>query len=225
MALDAHKAIRIRCLSPTGRDNEGGDTRMPTATTSRAAPTRLRGRACRLFERTLGSTRRWCYIGGLVGIAGLLLTWAFWPQSTSSPLEPPRARQYLGYTACLLTGERGVADAAAAPAWAGLQDGSLATKAKVQYLAIAGPQTADNAATFLNTLAQTGCNLIVAAGDLPVATVRQGAGRFPSQAFAAVTSEPISGNVIQITADDRTREAVKTLLTTAVAASGKTQSP
>jgi hypothetical protein len=60
-------------------------------------------------------------------------------------------------------GERGLTDTSAGPVWAGLQDASLATHAKVQYLAITGPQTVDNGVPFLNTLAQTGCNLIFAA--------------------------------------------------------------
>jgi len=46
----------------------------------------------------------------------------------------PRARQYLAFTACLLTGSRGLAGAKGAEAWAGMQAASLATRAKVEYL-------------------------------------------------------------------------------------------
>ena len=52
----------------------------------------------------------------------------------SSGSAPPRARQYLAFNACLLTGSRGLAGPQAAQAWAGMQDASLATRAKVEYL-------------------------------------------------------------------------------------------
>src|SRR5262245_15879290 len=100
-------------------------------------------------------------------IAGLV-TWLVWP--TGAPrVAPPRERQYLDYTACLLADDRGIAGAEAAPVWAGLQDASLATHAKVQYLPVLGAQTTDNALTFLATLAQGQCNIIFAVGNGPVA--------------------------------------------------------
>ena len=86
--------------------------------------------------------QRWWLAGGAAFVLVVALTWALWPASEPDP--PPRAREYLDYTACLLTGDRGIADPQAAPVWAGLQDASLATRAKVQYLAVTGPQTAEN---------------------------------------------------------------------------------
>jgi len=157
----------------------------------------------------------WTVFGAVVvAVAGL--AWVFWP---AAPPEPaPRARQYLEYTACLLTGERGLTDTAAGPVWAGLQDASLATHAKVQYLAITGPQTVDNGVPFLNTLAQTGCNLIFAAGDVAVATVDKGATNFPDRRFYPVGGGSAHANVFPITTTgpDGVRAAVSTTLTDAV---------
>ncbi|GAA2357882.1 hypothetical protein [Dactylosporangium salmoneum] len=99
---------------------------------------------------------------------------------------PPRERAYLAYTACLLTPSNGVADPDAAPAWSALQEVSLSTRAKVQYLAISGPQTLENALTFVNSLAASGCDLIFAAGPLPVQAVAKGAATFPDRRFVTL---------------------------------------
>jgi hypothetical protein len=143
-------------------------------------------------------------------------TWLFWPVGPPPP-DPPRARAYLQYTACLLTGERGVNDPAAAPVWAGLQDASLATHAKVQYLAIVGPQTVDNGLTFLNNLAQTGCDLVFAAGDT---TVDKGAATFPHTRFLPIGPAKPGANVSPIgdQGADKIRSAVSDALTAAVKA-------
>src|SRR5688572_8099415 len=71
---------------------------------------------------------RWWLTSGAGLLVVILLTWALWPATK----ETPRERRYLDYTACLLTGEKGIADPAAAPVWAGMQEASLATHAKVQ---------------------------------------------------------------------------------------------
>ena len=110
--------------------------------------------------------------------------------------EPePRARQYLDFTACLLTDAQGVAGPEAAAAWASMQEASLETRAKVQYLAVAGEQTTANALTFLASLAQSNCSLVFAAGDLPRDAVVAGAGRFPGVKFVIVGSGPTAPNV------------------------------
>lgn len=159
--------------------------------------------------------KRWWIGGAGALVAALLLGWLLWP-SQPDP-EPPRARQYLDFTACLLTGELGVADPSVEPAWSGLQDASLLTRTKAQYLAIAGPQTVDNGLTHLNTLALTGCDLIFAAGDLPVATVDKGASQFPDKHFYPVGGGTAAGNVTPITGDaDHIRDTVHRTLTAAV---------
>jgi len=134
---------------------------------------------------------RWWFGGGAAALLAIL-AWALWPSSTP---PPPRARQYINFTACLLTGERGISDPDAAPVWNGLQQASLATKAKVQYLAVTGQQTVDNAVAFVATLAQTRCNLIFAAGDVPVASVNQAAPTFPNTRFLIVHGTAAHSNV------------------------------
>lgn len=123
---------------------------------------------------------RWPVAGGVCVVA-LLGVWALWPAE-----PPPRARQYLEFTACLLAGARGIAEPAAGPVWGGMQEASRATRAKVQYLAVVGPQTADNAAPFLASLAQGRCDLVFVAGEGPIAAVPTIAGRFPDARFYAV---------------------------------------
>lgn len=79
-------------------------------------------------------------------------------------LPPVRARVYENVDACLLTGKQGVSDPAAAQAWAGMEDASRATSARVSYLAVSGPATEADASTFLGSLLVRGCRVIVAWG-------------------------------------------------------------
>jgi hypothetical protein len=70
-------------------------------------------------------------VGILVAVLVVgLAAWILWPS--------PRPRPYLAFTACLLTDEQGVAGSAAGAVWAGMQDASLATRAKVQYVPAVG---------------------------------------------------------------------------------------
>jgi hypothetical protein len=54
--------------------------------------------------------------------------------------------------------------AAAAPVWAGMQDASLATHAKVQYLQVTGEATVGNALPYLATLVQRRYAVVFGAG-------------------------------------------------------------
>ena len=98
----------------------------------------------------------------------------------------PRARQYLAFTACLLTDARGLNGLPAATAWAGLEDASLATHAKAEYLPVMSGPTAADAAPFLASLAARQCKVVVAAGPAPAAAVAAGARRYPAIRFAVV---------------------------------------
>jgi basic membrane lipoprotein Med (substrate-binding protein (PBP1-ABC) superfamily) len=118
---------------------------------------------------------------------------AWWPHGR--PSVPLRARQYTNFTACLLTDSGGIAAPPAATVWAGMQDASTATRAKVQYLAVVGPQTQANAETFLTSLAQGRCNLILAAGPLATSVVRTGAPTYPGVRFVVVGSGASGSNV------------------------------
>jgi hypothetical protein len=141
-------------------------------------------------------SRRWMWwaAGAVVVVVAGLVTWGLWPAKK----EPPRARVYLDYTACLLTDANGLQSAEAAPVWAGMQKASLATHAKVQYLAVTGEQTADNATPFLNSLAQRHCSQIFATGAAPAAAARKAASTFAGVSFYVVGGSGGSGNLTVI---------------------------
>jgi basic membrane lipoprotein Med (substrate-binding protein (PBP1-ABC) superfamily) len=143
--------------------------------------------------------RRGWYAGVAVLVAAVVgIAVALWATRDSEP----RARQYLDFTACLLTDDGGIAGPEAAAVWAGMQKASLATRAKVRYLAVAGEQSTENAVTFLASLAQSECSLVFAVGDVPRAAVDAGAARFPKVQFAAVGRARAAPNVSTINATD-----------------------
>jgi len=156
-------------------------------------------------------------IAGCAVVAGLL-TWAF----SGSNGPAPRARQYLAFTACLLTDSSGLAGAQAAQAWAGMQSASLATHAKVEYLPVSGGSTEANAQPYLASLVERQCGVVVAVGAAQVAAVAADAGRFASVRFAVVGGHATGGNVTAVDGSaGQVRSAVAQLVTSAVhAASG-----
>ena len=116
-------------------------------------------------------------------------------------LPPARARAYLAFDACLLTGAQGLADPAVGPVWAGMQDASLATHAKVSYLAVAGPQTVGNAIPYANTLLQRQCNVILGVGQSQVDAINQAAPANKSARFVVVGASSNAPNVTAVAAD------------------------
>jgi len=138
----------------------------------------------------------------------------------SSGSAPPRARQYLAFNACLLTGSRGLAGPQAAQAWAGMQDASLATRAKVEYLSAMGPQTTAATLPFLASLVQRNCNVIIAVGRARLAAVSQDAPHYQAVRFVAVGGQASTGNVTMVsTTGPPIKAAVDRLVTSAVQAS------
>ncbi|MFB9238949.1 hypothetical protein ACFFWC_26050 [Plantactinospora siamensis] len=133
------------------------------------------------------SRRQWILAGlaALVVLTGLV-TWLVWPSGG----EAPRERRYGSFTACLLTDDKGLAGEQARASWAGMQQASLATAAKVQYLSVAGAQTPSNAASYFNSLGVQRCGLIVAVGPGPVAATAAGHGQFPGVRYLIVGSSP-----------------------------------
>ncbi len=158
--------------------------------------------------------------GAGVVIAGLL-TWILWPAAPAP--EPPRARQYLAFTACLLTDQHGVQGPDAAPVWAGMQDASLKTRAKVQYLEVSGPQTPENAATFVNSLAQGKCDQVFAAGSTQAEATVNSAGTFPKVKFYVVGKRtgPNNLSILDARTPEAIRSAVADTITSAVNRSGR----
>ncbi|GAA2332436.1 hypothetical protein [Dactylosporangium salmoneum] len=168
-----------------------------------------------VWWRRFTVVQRWLAGVAVVLVVGIVLALVLWPDAKP---EPPRERQYLEFTACLLTAKDGVRDPAAAPAWAAMQDASLQTRAKVQYLEVTGDQTVDNAVPFLNSLAQGKCALILAAGEVPVGAVAKGAGAFPAKQFVTVGAGASGPNVQAVDASTPHDEIVQ-IITKSVAAS------
>jgi hypothetical protein len=123
-------------------------------------------------------------------LLGGLVLWLVWPDKREAP---PRARPYLEYTACLLTDGQGVAGPPAAAVWAGMQDASLATHAKVQYLPVVGEPTVGNALPYLANLVQRRCAVVFAVGPAQVAAVAADAANHPGVRFIVASGASASG--------------------------------
>ncbi|HEV2370881.1 MAG TPA: hypothetical protein VGS19_01820 [Streptosporangiaceae bacterium] len=123
-----------------------------------------------------------CTLGAVAGLA--VLVWLAWPSQTPDAAAP--TRQYLDASACLLTGAQGVAGDPQAAAWQGMENTSLATRVRVQYLAVRGPATAANARPYLASLLQRHCDVVLAVGPAQVAAVAAEAARFRSVRFITV---------------------------------------
>ncbi|GAB1643644.1 hypothetical protein KRMM14A1259_40670 [Krasilnikovia sp. MM14-A1259] len=142
--------------------------------------------------RLPGGRRSWLIGGGtaVVLVAGVL-TWVMWPDERPAP----RPREYTGATACLLAPAGGIADKQAAPVWAGMQQASLATHGKVQYLSVDGPQTGENAATYLATLISGKCDVVLTVGKAPNAAVDASAKANQNVQFVLIGSGRTQPNV------------------------------
>jgi hypothetical protein len=166
-------------------------------------------------RRLPGGRGRWLVGGGVVVVlvAGLL-AWVLWPDGRPDP----RSRVYTEATACLLTPAAGVVDKQAAPVWAGMQQASLATRGKVQYLEVDGPQTSAQAATYLATLARSKCDLILTVGDAQNAALGRAAASYPSMRFIAVGEAEARANVSVLdgSVPDRVAETVRTAVSAAL---------
>jgi basic membrane lipoprotein Med (substrate-binding protein (PBP1-ABC) superfamily) len=130
-----------------------------------------------------------------------------------------RTRVYSSFTACLLTGPSGIADTHTAPVWAGMQTASTQTRAQVSYLAVQGPQTASNAASYINALALRGCSVIVTSGTAPGQAANERASALARIIFITVGA-PASkaANISTVTSGTAARVShdVAALLTAAI---------
>lgn len=147
----------------------------------------------------------------IVAVAGLLV----WLGLSGGPA--PRARQYLAFTACLLTDSRGVGSAQAARVWQGMEDASLATRAKVEYVPVMSGDSAGAAAPYLASLLQRHCGVVVATGAAQVAAVSAAAPEHPSVEFVAVGGIAAGPRVTTVrAAAGQVRAEVASLITAAV---------
>lgn len=133
----------------------------------------------------------------MVAIAGSLLTWLLWPSPAAIP-GADRVRQYLNVRACLLTGPSGLTGGQAAATWAGMEDASAATRAMVSYLAVPGPATPASTVTYLASLVQRQCGVIVAIGPAPVAAVTANVARYRQVRFVVISAAPAAKGVTGI---------------------------
>ena len=101
---------------------------------------------------------------------------------------PTRARVYIPFTACLLTGPGGIGEAASAPVWSGMETASGTTRAQVTYTAMQGPQTVANVTAYINSLALRGCSLILTSGQLTGSGVNASADTLPRNHFVTVNA-------------------------------------
>ena len=159
--------------------------------------------------------RWWVWAGVSAVVLAIGIAWLVWPDK---PAPAPRARPYLAYTACLLTDGQGLAGKTAAPVWAGMQDVSLATHVKVQYLQVTGEETVGNALPYLASLLQRQCAVVFAVGPAQVAAVAADAPRYPQVRFVVVDGSGSGGNVTTVNGLSGTplRDRVNALLTDVV---------
>jgi hypothetical protein len=151
---------------------------------------------------------RW-YAAGAVALAlAGVLAWVLWPE----PANAPRERRYRNVTACLLTDSKGITGPDAAPVWAGMQEMSLRTLVRVQFVAVSGEQTPANAAAYLAGLTQGSCDVVVAVGTAPVGAVAQNAGRFPDVRFVSVGGAASAPNVSAVDGTGDVRSSVSQIL-------------
>ncbi|MEV7331362.1 hypothetical protein [Micromonospora sp. NPDC093244] len=79
----------------------------------------------------------------------------------------------------------------------------------MQYLSVPGPQTPANAAAYFNSLALQKCALIIAAGEAPIAAMREGSSRFSDLRYVAISDGATNAHIttIQATSPDAIRTA------------------
>lgn len=144
------------------------------------------GRWLAVAAGTLRGRRGWAVGSAAVIVLGLLGVWLFAAGGESGPPDP-RARQYKDVDACLLTGEKGIAAGTpAAPVWEGMQQASLETRARVNYVPVMGPQSVENAQPYLNSLVQRKCDVVLAVGAPQVRVAESGAQQHPGIRFVVV---------------------------------------
>jgi basic membrane lipoprotein Med (substrate-binding protein (PBP1-ABC) superfamily) len=165
--------------------------------------------------------RRWWAAGGagliaaaLAAAGGILLS-----TGSGSPAQVTAAqRHYTAEQACLLTDSHGIAARPASAVWAGMEDASRATSARVTYLMVEGPPTTAAAIPYANSLVIQHCNVVLAVGAPQTSAISAVAPRTPATAFISIGGGTASakGNLktIGFSADTETqvKQALEPLL-------------
>jgi hypothetical protein len=200
-------AAKARRPTPRGGSRRGAD-----------GPLRAPAAGPRDWWRARSGRARLLLLGGpalvLVAVAVVLVV-----ALTSG--TAPRARQYLTFTACLLTDSHGLTGRPAAQAWSGMQQASLATRAKVEYAPVMSGSTPAAATPVLAGLLQGHCNVVIAAGPAQVAALVSEKVRPPGVRLVALGSVPARSGITTVPASGSgVAPAVDHIITAAVAQSG-----
>lgn len=150
--------------------------------------------------------------GGVVVVVGLIVVLMVSESGSKSgrALPPARARVYAATQACLLAGARGLADPLADAVWAGMQDASAATDAKVSYLSVSGPATVANALPYAASLLQQKCDVVLGLGGAQIGALQQEAADYDRVRFVLIGGGTAGSNVSLVSSGDlkRVRAAV-----------------
>jgi hypothetical protein len=142
--------------------------------------------------------RLWWLVAGLVALAVFAVVVLWWPSSAGRELPPSRAKEYVAFDACLLTGAQGLVDPAVVPVWAGMQAASAAASVKVSYLASPGPATVGNVMPYAMSLLQRHCGAVVAVGDPQVAVTGSLAPNYLNIRFIVIGGGSVSGPNVSV---------------------------
>jgi hypothetical protein len=153
---------------------------------------------------------------GLVAVAVVVLLVVTLTWGTT-----PRARQYIAFTACLLTDSHGLAARPAEQAWSGMEKASLATRAQVEYLPVMSGSTPAAAMPYLASLLQRHCKVVIASGPAQVAALVSERARPAGVRLVAMGSVPARSGIMTVPASGSgVAPAVDQVITAAVAQSG-----
>ncbi len=146
-------------------------------------------------------------------VAGSLV----WVGVSGGAARASRARRYLTFTACLVTGSQGVASGEAAVVWAGMEQASVATRVQVEFLPVKVGSSAAAAVPYVDGLLQRRCGVVIATGAAQVAALDAAAAGGPS-AVLAVVGGPVGvgRGVTRLPGGRAARAAVVRLISAAV---------
>lgn len=139
----------------------------------------------------------WSAAAAVVAVLAGGITWLVWPAGKQTYDPPERSRQYIAFTACLLTGPAGLGDPQARAVWSGLEAASSVTNAQVSYLSVpvGQPDTVGVATPLANSLVQQRCGVIVAVGASEVGAVQVIAAQHTGMRFVLVGGGNAASNV------------------------------
>ncbi|MFF9392888.1 type 1 periplasmic-binding domain-containing protein [Streptomyces griseoluteus] len=183
-------------------------------------------RAMTAAARLSRDRRAWIAAGAVLLVAVVAGVWVHLAGRQDGPPDT-RARQYKEFDACLLTGDKGIAQGTdAASAWQGMQQASLETRARINYVPVTGAQSVANTEPFLNSLMQRHCGVLVAVGAPQARVAREAAANHAEVRFVLVdgASSATRGpekNVTVAKPGDALPETVAAVIERAVEASGQ----